>query len=215
MPEEKNLVKKSQMTTGGPCWVYVDEEENKIVRLTPIDFTEEDAPSWSIEAHGQTFTPPRKATITPVTAGSKAMVHTGRRILYPLKRIGFDQNGERNEELRGTPAPGGDPSYPGYERISWDEALDMVEAEIRYCKREKGPGSILLGHSSHHLWGILNYRHSTLIRFMDAIGAVQASGNPDSWAGWYWGADHMGARRDASGYTNRRTAMWTVSKIVK
>ena len=68
MGETKKLARRSQLTTGGPCWVYVDEEENKIVRVTPIDLTDEDSPSWEIEAHGRTFRPPRKSTMTPVTA---------------------------------------------------------------------------------------------------------------------------------------------------
>ncbi|MDR1816214.1 MAG: molybdopterin-dependent oxidoreductase [Clostridiales Family XIII bacterium] len=193
MPEEKKLVKKTQLTTGGPCWVYVDEEENKIVRVTPIDLTDEDAPSWSIEARGKTFTPPRKSTMTPVTAASKSIVHSEKRLLYPLKRIGFDPKGERNEELRGEPqhSPNEDPKYPGYERISWDEALNIVCDEIRYCKREVGPASIVIEPSSHHLWGFINYRHSVVFRFMNAIGATYGDHNPDSWEGWHWGAVHM------------------------
>jgi len=179
------------MTTGGPCWVYVDEEENKIVRVTPIDLTDEDAPSWKIEARGRTFSPPRKSTMTPITAASKSYVHSDKRLLYPLKRIGFDQKGERNEELRGTPQPGGDPQYPGYERISWDEALDMVADEITYCKRELGPGSVVIECSSHHTWALVNYRHSLLPRFMNTIGASMVDHNPDSWDGWHWGAIHM------------------------
>ena len=37
-----NLVKKTQMTTGGPVFVYVDEEEDKIIRITPMDLDEDD-----------------------------------------------------------------------------------------------------------------------------------------------------------------------------
>jgi len=191
MSDKRKLVRKSQLTTGGPCWVYVDEEENKIVRVTPIDLTDEDAPSYQIEAHGRTFSPPRKSTMTPITAASKSYVHSDKRLLYPLKRIGFDPKGERNEELRGTPQPGGDPQYPGYERVSWDEALDMVADEIRYCKREVGPGSVVIECSSHHTWALVNYRHSLLPRFMNTIGASMVDHNPDSWDGWHWGAIHM------------------------
>ncbi|MDR1027862.1 MAG: molybdopterin-dependent oxidoreductase, partial [Clostridiales Family XIII bacterium] len=185
------LVRKTQMTTGGPCYAYVDEEKNKIVRVTPIDLTDEDAPSWEIEARGRKFSPPRKTTMTPVTAGYKAMIHSEKRILYPLRRIGFDVNGERNEEKRGEAQPGGDPKYPGYERITWDEALDTVAGEIKRCKREVGPGSMIIEPSSHHLWGTVNYRHSVLFRFMNAIGMTYADHNPDSWEGWHWGAVHM------------------------
>lgn len=36
------LVKKTQMTTGGPVFVYVDEEKDKIVRITPMDLDDDD-----------------------------------------------------------------------------------------------------------------------------------------------------------------------------
>ena len=55
-----NLVRKTQMTTGGPVFVYVDEEQDKIVRITPMDLDDDDAASYSIEARGKVFTPPRK-----------------------------------------------------------------------------------------------------------------------------------------------------------
>jgi trimethylamine-N-oxide reductase (cytochrome c) len=190
MEQLKKLVRKQTCTTGGPVFVDVDEEQNKIVRVYPIDLTDEDAPSWSVEAHGRTFTPPRRGTISPYTAGQKSMIHSKKRVLYPLKRIGFDVNGERNEEQRGT-WEGGDPNYPGYERISWDEALDIVTGEMERCKRNYGPGSLVMSCSSHHLWGCLNYRHGTLMRFCAAASMVYADHNPDSWEGWHWGATHM------------------------
>ena len=49
------LTRKTQMTTGGPVFVYVDEEADKIVRITPMDLDDTDAPSWKIEARGRTF----------------------------------------------------------------------------------------------------------------------------------------------------------------
>ena len=52
-------------TTGGP--VFVDVKDGKIVRLTPLEFDDTDAPSWIIEARGQKFTPPRKALVSPWT----------------------------------------------------------------------------------------------------------------------------------------------------
>jgi trimethylamine-N-oxide reductase (cytochrome c) len=184
------IVRKVSNTTGGPIFVDVDEAQNKVVRVYPIYFTDEDPASWTIEARGNKFTPPRKTTYSPYTAGYKAMVHTDRRIMYPLKRIGFDVNGERNEDKRGEPAPGGDPNYPGYERISWDEALDIVSSEIIRMKREYGPGSILGEPSSHHLWGNIGYRLSAYHRFANTLGIMYADHNPDSWEGWYWGGIH-------------------------
>ncbi|MBW2028715.1 MAG: hypothetical protein JRJ31_06530, partial [Deltaproteobacteria bacterium] len=50
-------------TTGGPVFVYV--KDGRIIRVTPMDFDDKDAPSWTIEARGQTFSPPRKTTLSP------------------------------------------------------------------------------------------------------------------------------------------------------
>ena len=146
-----DLIKKTQMTTGGPVFVYVDEKADKIVRITPMDLDGNDAASWKIEARGRTFQPPRKTTYSPYTAGFKSMIYSNRRNLYPMTRVAFDPNGERNEEKRGE---------SGYVRISWDEALDIVSNEIRRSKREYGPGSVVIECSSHHLWGHVGYRHS-------------------------------------------------------
>ena len=56
-------VRMTNSTTGGPVFVY--GKDGKIVRITPMDFDDKvDAPSWTIEARGQKFTPPRKTTIT-------------------------------------------------------------------------------------------------------------------------------------------------------
>jgi len=184
------IIRRTQGTTGGAVFVDVDVDENKIVRVYPIDLAEDDPASWSIDARGQTFKPPRRNTVNSFTAGYKSMVHSDRRLLYPLKRIGFDVNGERNEELRGEPQPGGDPNYPGYERISWDEALDIVGSEILRTKREYGPGAMLFEPSSHHLWGNVGYRHSNSYRFYSTLGMTYGDHNPDSWEGWHWGAMH-------------------------
>ena len=192
MREETKLgkiVRKTNSTTGGPVFVDVDVDENKIVRIYPMDLTDDDPKSWEIEARGKKYSPPRKTTYAVYTAGFKAMVHSKRRVLYPLKRIGFDVNGDRNIENRGK-WEGGDPNYPGYERISWDEALDTVANEMMRVKREYGPGAIMGTPSSHHMWGNVGYRHSSLFRFFNFAGITYADHNPDSWEGWHWGGAH-------------------------
>ncbi len=40
-------------TNGGPVFVYV--KDGKIVRITPIDLEDDDAPTWSITVRGQTW----------------------------------------------------------------------------------------------------------------------------------------------------------------
>ena len=73
---------------GMPVFVYV--KDGKIVRVTPIEFDEEDAEPWTIRARGKTFTPPRKTTLSPYAFASKSIVYSPDRLLYPMKRVDFD-----------------------------------------------------------------------------------------------------------------------------
>ena len=166
-------------TNGGPVFVYV--RDGRILRITPIEFDEDDAEPWTIEARGHRFTPPRKTTVSSHTLAWKSLIYSPDRLLYPMKRVDFDPDGERNPQNRGT---------SGYERISWDEALDLVAGEIKRVKRDHGPGAIMNGSGSHHTWGVLGYWLSARIRFFNMVGWSPVMHNPDSWEGWYWGAAH-------------------------
>ena len=166
-------------TNGGPIFVYV--KDGKILRTTPIDFDDKDAPSWEIEARGRTFRPKRRGLVAPHALSLKSQVYSDKRILYPMKRVDFDPDGERNPQNRGK---------SGYVRISWDEALDIVAKEINRQKRVHGPGAITFPMSSHHQWGNVGYYLSALMRFANLIGFTRVVANPDSWEGWYWGAMH-------------------------
>jgi trimethylamine-N-oxide reductase (cytochrome c) len=165
----------------GPVFVYV--KDGKIIRMTPMEFDESDAPSLTIEARGKKFTPPRKTPLSPF--GFSMKIHgpippTGS--LYPPEASKIlIPKGERNCENRGV---------SGYERISWDEALDIVTDEIKRVKLTYGPGSILTSAPSHHTWGNIGYYLSAHRRFANAIGSTQVVANPDSWEGWFWGAAH-------------------------
>lgn len=173
------VMRYTSNTNGGPVFVYV--KDGKIIRITPIDFDKRDAKSWTIEARGRSFTPPHKTTISPHTLVFKSLIYSNDRILYPMKRVDFHPNGERNCQNRG---------ISGYERISWEEALDLVANEIKRVKKEYGPGAIMNGSGSHHLWGILGYWLGIRLRFFNSIGFTSVVHNPDSWEGWYWGAMH-------------------------
>jgi len=95
------------MTNGGPVFVHV--KDGKIVRLTPIELTEEDGASWTIAARGVKLTPPRKTTLAPHGQNAKSIVYSPDRLLYPMKRVDFDPAAERNPQNRGK---------SGYVRIS-------------------------------------------------------------------------------------------------
>ncbi len=178
-PMKDGSVRYTTNTNGGPLFVYV--KDGRILRMTPIDFDDSDASSWSISARGKTFTPKRQATVNPYALALKSQVYSDKRVLYPMKRVDFDPNGERNPQNRGKSE---------YVRISWDEALDIVAGEIKRQKREYGPGSIAIQHCSHHQWGNVGYYLSALLRFGNLIGFTRVHHNPDSWEGWYWGAQH-------------------------
>lgn len=164
---------------GGPTFVYV--KDSKIVRITPITFDKHDAESWTIEARGKRFTPMRRGVVNPHALCAKSQVYSDKRNLYPMKRVDFDPSGDRNPQNRGK---------SGYERISWDEALDIVASEIQRQKRKYGPGAIALYFGSHHQWGNVGYYLSSLLRFGNLMGFTRVHPNPDSWEGWYWGATH-------------------------
>jgi trimethylamine-N-oxide reductase (cytochrome c) len=168
-------------TNGGP--VMVNVKDGKIVRMRPIIFEKEEAERgrWTIKARGRSFTPPSQTSINPHGLTCKSTIYSKDRLLYPMKRVDFDPNGERNTQNRGT---------SGYARISWDEALDIVAKEIQRCKTQHGNGAIFASYSSHHTWGNIGYYICSFFRFINTIGMTKMVINPDSWEGWYWGAMH-------------------------
>ena len=165
-------------TNGGPIFVYV--KDGKILRTTPMDLADDDPESWTIEARGRKFTPPRKTTAAAHAMCQKSMVYSKNRILHPMKRVDFDPNGNRNIQNRGKSE---------FVRISWDEATDIVSSEIKRAKAV-GPGAVCVANGSHHQWGNLGHYLSGFNRFWNLIGATKLVHNPDSWEGWYWGAMH-------------------------
>ncbi|WP_199698300.1 MULTISPECIES: molybdopterin-dependent oxidoreductase [unclassified Dehalobacter] len=166
-------------SNGGPMFVYV--KDGKILRTTPIDLDSEDPEPFTINARGRKFTPPRRVTCTSHGLTWKSMVYSPDRLLYPMKRVDFDPKGNRNTQNRG---------ISGYERISWDEALDIVSSEIARVKKTHGPGSLFFAGSSHHTWGNIGYHLSASDRFINTLGFSRICMNPDSWEGFYWGGMH-------------------------
>ena len=73
--------------------------------------------------------------------------------------------GERHPENRGK---------SGYERISWDEAYQILEDEYNRILDAYGPSALCYSHSAHPEWGSLHYLFSDLYRFRDMIGGKHA-----------------------------------------
>jgi molybdopterin guanine dinucleotide-containing S/N-oxide reductase-like protein len=164
---------------GGPIQVHV--KDGKIIRLRPLVFDENDASSWSIEAKGKKFSPPRKVCLPAYSLSERPRTYSENRIRYPMMRVDFDPRGERNTENRGK---------SGYRRISWDKALEIVSGEMKRIREKYGASAIMSRPSSHHNWGTFGYRTSVWARFFNLIGFTEILDNPDSWEGWHWGAAH-------------------------
>ena len=112
----------------------VDVKDDRIIRIRPLPYDWKYRPEefrpWKIEARGHTFEVPLKTTINPFGLGYKKSVYSPNRIPYPLKRVDWDPDGERNPQNRGK---------SGYVRISWDEALDIIVGELRRVIDTYGP----------------------------------------------------------------------------
>ncbi|MBP2651275.1 MAG: athL 1 [Firmicutes bacterium] len=170
----------TMMTGGGPVKVYV--QDGVIRRVCPLVLNDTDAKSWTINARGHSFSPPRKTTVAPVILTERQRIYSDSRIKYPMIREDFDPSGERNPQNRGK---------SGYRRISWDEALDLVAGEIKRVQGKYGKEALSGIVSSHHTWGLIHYKMSCFKRFFNMIGYTQIFDNPDSWEGFHWGATHI------------------------
>jgi len=166
-------------TNCGPISVYVND--GKVTRIRPLVVDEKDYSPWTIQAGNKAYTAPKKMSLSPYVHGERQRLYSDERIKYPMKRVDFDPNGERNTQNRGK---------SGYERISWDEALTIISGEITRIQGKYGQSAVTGMTSSHHNWGNVGYKMGPFSRFFNMIGYTQVLDNPDSWEGWHWGATH-------------------------
>ena len=153
----------TQCTSGGAVQVHV--KDGVITKIRPLVFDETDAPGWTIKARGREFTPPRKTTVMPYVVAERSRIYSDKRIKYPYKRVDFDPKGKRNPQNRGK---------SGYERISWDEALDIVAGEMKRIRETYGPAAITACTGSHHNWGLLFYKMGPFGRFFKMLGYTES-----------------------------------------
>ena len=102
------------------------------------------------------------------------LVYHPERLLYPLRRT----------------RPKGDRD-PGWQRIAWDEALDLTAANLRQIAAESGPESVVFSLASASTSGIVDSQ-PWVQRLMHAFGTPNLCGSPELCA---WGR----------GYANRYT----------
>ena len=164
--------------------VQVDVKDKKIIRIRPFHFDwKYDVKPWRMEARGKVFEASMKTLIPPFTLAYKNRIDSPNRVLYPLKRVDWDPNGERNPQNRGTSK---------YVRISWDEAADLIASEIKRIEKEYGLGAVLLQADGHSETKVVHAAHGCNRRLLSILGGYTLQmRNPDSWEGWYWGAKHV------------------------
>jgi trimethylamine-N-oxide reductase (cytochrome c) len=178
-------------TGGDPC--AIDSKDGRIVRIRPTrwdtNYTAEELKDsfWELNFKDKKFTVPQKTTPPYMALAYKNRVYSKNRVLYPLKRVDWE--------------PGGDPAkinahnrgISKYERISWDEALDIICDEIKRATEKYGKYTVLcIGEDGHreskdyHAGGGM---HATVMSKI--CGYTRESRTPDSVEGFYWGAKHV------------------------
>jgi len=178
--------------TGGEL-TAVDSVDGKIVRIRPYNidskYTKEELADslWELEKDGKTFSPPMKTAPNYFALAYKNRVYSKNRVMYPLKRVDWE--------------PGGDPDKINaanrgkskFERISWDEALDIMESELKRIISTYGPYSVLtVGEDGHRESKDLHAGGGMHSNLMSKLGGyTRETRTPDSVEGWYWGAKHV------------------------
>ncbi|MFK5951996.1 MAG: molybdopterin-dependent oxidoreductase [Desulfobacterium sp.] len=172
---------------GGGAEGMVDVKDGKIVRVRPMQYgwkyDQKDVRQWSMTRNGKTISPSWKSLPGPFSLAYKKRVYSPNRIKYPLKRVDWDPNGDRNTQNRGKSK---------YVRISWDEASKIVADEIKRVHKEYGHNAVLLQGDGHGECKTINTPHGHAGVLLDNLGGFTLQvRNPDSWEGWYWGAKHV------------------------
>jgi trimethylamine-N-oxide reductase (cytochrome c) len=166
----------------------VDVKDGKIVRIRPLHYDwkydRKNLNPWKFQRNGKTLEPNWKSLPGPYSLAYKKRVYSPNRIMYPLKRVDWDPNGERNPQNRGKSQ---------YQRISWDEASTIIASEINRIRAKYGPWAILTQGDGHGECKLVQGPHGQPGLLLRKLGGgwTQQIRNADSWEGWFYGAMHV------------------------
>ena len=186
----------------------VDVKNGRIVRIRPLHFDwkydKKKFNPWKMEVRGHILEPGMKTLIPPFCLAYKKRVYSPNRIVYPLKRVDWDPDGERNPQNRGKSK---------YERISWDEATDIIASEIKRIHKKYGPYAILAQSDGHGEIKVFHTCHGIPLKLLKLLGGYTLqTRNPDSWEGWYWGAKHAWGMEPFGQQVSVSNVMYDVAK---
>ena len=208
--EERTLIKDiSWAGVAVGCGTsFVDVRDGKIIRIRPFHYDwkydPKDFNPWKMEVRGKTFEPKMKFLLPPLSIAYKKRVYSPARIRYPMKRVDFDPDGERNPQNRGTSK---------YVRISWDEALDIVTGEMQRMKETYGPTAILYQCDQHGENKTVHGPHGCGRKLMKLFGGYTLQiRDPDSWEGWSWGAKHVWGMQPVGQQQPQANLLYDISK---
>jgi len=207
--KDKTTVKGMALGGHGAMPALVDTLNGRIVRIRPLHLDEKYDPrefnAWKMVVRGKEFDPGYKIALAPFSLAYKKRVYSPNRILYPLKRVDWDPNG-----APGSTGPGGrntqNRGKSKFVRISWDEAAEIIAAEIKRVKRVYGPYAILSQGDGHGESKIVHAAHGCQYEFLKLTGgSTYQFRTPDSWEGWYWGAKHVWGMDSTVGLMHPKT----------
>ena len=199
---------------GNAC--MVDVKDDKVVRIRPARFydryTREEVKPWVMHARGKTFDPGDKTLPPPFSIAYKKRVYSPARIRFPMKRVDFDPAG-----APGSTGPGGrniqNRGVSKYERISWDEALDIITGEMHRIKETYGATAILYQNDQHGENKTVHGPHGCGRKLLDLFGGyTHQVRNADSWEGWYWGAKHVWGCEPIGQQLPQKNLLYDISK---
>src|SRR4030042_744993 len=85
---------------GTPVFVHV--KDDRIIRIRPIIFDEEEAKPWSITVGDKVFTPRKRTNPAPYDLSARRRTYNPMRIKYPMKRLGYEPGGNCSTYSRGS-----------------------------------------------------------------------------------------------------------------
>jgi molybdopterin guanine dinucleotide-containing S/N-oxide reductase-like protein len=170
---------------GTPC--AIDVKDGKVVRVRPLHYDtkydEKKLHFWQYNVRGHVFEPFKKSLPAPFMMAYKKRTYSPNRIKYPMIRVDWDPNGERNTQNRGVSK---------FKRISWDEAAGIIANEIRRVHKQYGPMAVMAQGDGHAESKAVHAPHGCMTWLLHKMGEyTQQIRNPDSWEGWVWGAMHV------------------------
>ncbi|MDF7679710.1 molybdopterin guanine dinucleotide-containing S/N-oxide reductase [Enterobacteriaceae bacterium ESL0689] len=121
-------------------------------------------PIW-VETEGEHILSSRGALATPVANSLQTVVrdqvYSKTRVRYPMVRQGF---------LAAPDCPQGVRGQDQFVRVSWQQALDLIDAQHRRIRQCYGPSSIFAGSYGWRSCGVLHKAATLLQRYMSLAG---------------------------------------------